>query len=469
MNTIGDVSKIVNVSANTLRYYDEIGLLKPCLVQTNNQYRYYSDSQIKEITFILELKQYGFSLDEIKILLQDKSNHKLKPMLEEKRVELCNEIARLKERYIFLEKRISKIAQEDESKMKEDKVLIVDDFALARKMIRNIIEEYGYTVVGEASNGEEAIVAYDALKPELVIMDITMPKMDGIDATAKIIKKYKNARIIMCSAMSQAHIILEGIKAGARDFILKPISNLRLIQALERGLDDNHSFESERINNMAASFENKWKGKVFSRALKQEEIDLLIFKNINESEQEEVINNIYNKVEFDNSNEPEYSIRGPLKVGLKTITYLEDKFSELSQGFSQYLSSRFNHECTTKLIKVENITISEFRTLLTLDNEVGIIKYNISSLPVHVHALGGFGNKNEILREILDFTAKNLNRIIPGFNTTNIIMSREVYEAFSENYSIILISFSIEFTNKNKGFVMLSLPHDLYNKYINIE
>lgn len=91
MYTIGDVSKIVNISANTLRYYDEIGLLKPCMVQTNNQYRYYSDSQIKEITFILELKQYGFSLDEIKLLLQDKSNQKLKPMLEEKRVELCNE------------------------------------------------------------------------------------------------------------------------------------------------------------------------------------------------------------------------------------------------------------------------------------------------------------------------------------------------------------------------------------------
>lgn len=181
MYTIGDVSKIVNISANTLRYYDEIALLKPCMVQTNNQYRYYSDSQIKEITFILELKQYGLSLDEIKILLQDKSNQKLKPMLEEKRVELCNEIARLKERYIFLEKRIYKIDWEGERKMNDGKVLIVDDFELARKMIRNIIEEYGYTVIGEASNGEEAIEAYDILKPEIVIMDITMPKMDGID------------------------------------------------------------------------------------------------------------------------------------------------------------------------------------------------------------------------------------------------------------------------------------------------
>lgn len=463
MYTIGDVLKIVNISANTLRYYDEIGLLKPCMVKIKNQYRYYSDFQIKEITFILELKQYGFSLDEIKIQLQNKSNKKLKTMLEDKRVELCKEIARLEERHIFLEKRISKIAEEDELKMKEGKVLIVDDFALARKVIRNIIEEYGNTVVGEASNGEEAIVAYDALKPELVIMDITMPKMDGIDATAKIMKKYKNARIIMCSAMSQASIILDSIKAGARDFTSKPISSLRLIQAMERGLDDNHSFKPERIDIIAAMIEKRWNEKVFSRTLKQEQIDLLIFENVNVSvsEQDEAINNIFNKIEFDSSNEQEYSISGQFTVELKTITYLKDKFSELSQESFNYFSNQFNSECTLELIKVENITMSEFRTLLTTDSDIGTIKYNISSLPIHIHVSGGFGNNKEILRELLEFTAKNLKRIILSFNTTtNMIMSLNVHEAFKENYSTILISFSIEFANEDKGFVMISLPHD---------
>jgi two-component system chemotaxis response regulator CheY len=461
--TIGDISKIVNVSANTLRYYDEIGILKPCMVQSNNQYRYYSDSQIKEIAFILELKQYGFSLDEIKILLKDKSNQKLKPMLEEKRVELSNEIERLKERYVFLEKRISNIDQKEELKMKECRVLIVDDFALARKVIRNVVEEYGYSVVDEVSNGEEAIAAYDALKPELVIMDITMPKMDGIDAAANIMEKYNDARIIMCSAMSQAPIILESIKVGARDFITKPISNFRLIQALERVLDDKHSFRLERVNNFVSEFEKSWRGKAFGRTLKQEEIDLLFFSNVNESNQNEVISNIYNKVEFNSLNEHEYFTGSPLKVELKTIAYLEGKFSELLQGGSRYFSSRFNNECTMKLITVENITISEFRTLLFQDSELGIIKRNISSLPILINVLGDFGSKKEILGEILDFISKNLYRVIPDFNAAKIIMSHEADEVFNENYSTILISFSIEFDDGDKDFVMLSLPHDCCN------
>lgn len=462
MYTIGDISKIVNVSSNTLRYYDEIGLLKPCMVQSNNQYRYYSDSQIKEITFILELKQYGFSLDEIKILLKDKSNQKLKPMLEEKRVELSNEIEMLKERYVLLEKRISNIDQEDQLKMKECRVLIVDDFALARKMIRNVIEEYGYTVVDEVSNGEEAIAAYDALKPEVVIMDITMPKMDGIDAAAKIMEKYNDGKIIMCSAMSQAPVILESIKAGARDFITKPISNLRLIQALERGLDSNDSLKLEKDNNFAYEFEKRCRKKMFSRALKQEEIDLFFFSNVNENNQDEVIDNIYNKVELDSSNEHKYSISGPLKVGLKVIVYFGDKFTELSQEFSKYFSSRFNNECTMKLITAENITISEFRTLLPPDSELGIIKHNICSLPIHINVLGGFGSKKEILGEFIDFTSRSLYRIIPDFSAVKVIMSHEVDEVFNGNYSTILISFSIEFTNGDKGFVMLSIPHDCY-------
>jgi len=457
--TIGDISKIVNISTNTLRYYDEIGLLKPCLVQSSNQYRYYSDSQIKELTFILELKQYGFSLDEIKILLQDKSNQKLKPMLEERRIELRNEIVRLEEQYISLEKRISKISQGDKLKMKEGKVLVVDDFELARKMVKNIVEEYGYTVIGEASNGEEAVVAYDTLKPDLVIMDIIMPKMDGIDATVEIMKKYQNARIIMCSAMSQAPVILESIKAGARDFISKPISSIRLIQALERGLDDNNTFDTERIKNTVTIIDNKFKEKMPSIELKQEEIDLLIFKS--ENEQEEVINKIFNKVESFNTNEHRYSINGPFSIELKTLTYLKNKFSELSQEFSCYLSNKFNNECTVKLITIENITLNEFRALLTTDSKVGTIKSSMTSLPIHIYVSDGVDNKNEILRGFLESTSKNFKRIIPNFNNANMTISLDDQNVLNENYSIILISFSVESINKDKGFVMLSLPHDL--------
>lgn len=459
MFTIGDISKIVNVSTNTLRYYDEIGLLKPCLVKPSNQYRHYSDSQIKELTFILELKQYGFSLEEIKILLQDKSNQKLKPMLEEGRIELRNEIIRLEEQYMLLEKRISKISQGDELKMKEGKVLIVDDFELARKMIRNIVEEYGYTVVGEASNGEEAVVAYDTLKPDLVIMDIIMPKMDGIDATVEIMKKYENARIIMCSAVSQAPVILESIKAGARDFISKPISSIRLSQALVRGLDDNHTFDTERIKNIVTIIDNKFKEKISSIALKQEEIDLLIFKS--ENKQEEVINKIFNKVESFNTNEHRYSINGSFSIELKTLTYIENKFSELSQEFSRYLSNKFNSECTIKLITVENITMNELRVLLNTDSDIGIIKNNITSVPIHIHATDGFVKKKEIIREFLNLVAKNFKGIIPDFISDNMMVSLDDQNVLNENYSIILISFSVEFINKDKCFVMVSLPHDL--------
>lgn len=459
MFTIGDISKIVNISTNTLRYYDEIGLLKPCLVKPSNQYRHYSDSQTKELTFILELKQYGFSLDEIKILLQDKSNQKLKPMLEERRIELRNEIVRLEEQYILLEKRISKISQGDELKMKEDKVLIVDDFELARKMVRSIVEEYGYIVIGEASNGEEAVVAYDTLKPDLVIMDIIMPKMDGIDATVEIMKKYENARIIMCSAMNKVPVILESIKAGARDFISKPISSIRLIQALERGLDDNHTFDTERIKNIVTIIDNKFKEKMPSIALKQEEIDLLIFKS--ENEQEEVINKIFNKVESFNTNELRYSINGPFSIELKTLAYLKNKFTELSQEFSCYLSNKFNCECTIKLIAVENITLNEFRALLATDSKVGTISSSMTSLPIHIYVSDGVDNKNEILRGFLESTSKNFKRIIPSFNSANTPISLDDQNVLNENYSIILISFTIEFVNKDKGFVMVSLPHDL--------
>lgn len=346
--------------------------------------------------------------------------------------------------------------------MKKGKVLIVDDFELARKIIRNIVEEYGYTVVGEASTGEEAVAAYDRLKPEFVIMDIVMPKMDGIDATVQIMKKYKAARIVMCSAMNKAPVILESIKAGAWDFVSKPLSSIRLIQALERDLDDNHSFKRERIKDIVTIIDKRFKEKASSIAMKQEEIDLLIFSS--ENEQEEVINKIFNKIDV-STNKQEYSINGPFSIDLKTLAYLKDKFSELSQEFSCYLSNKLNSECTIKLMTVENITLSELRTLLTTENDIGIIEHNITSLPIHFHVSDGFASKKEIIREFLDLIAKKIKCKIPHFNSDNMIISLDGQHIFSESHSIILISFSIEFINKDKGFVMISLPHDLL-KYL---
>ncbi|NLP46992.1 MAG: response regulator [Epulopiscium sp.] len=115
-------------------------------------------------------------------------------------------------------------------------ILIVDDAAFMRMMIKDILTKNGYDVVGEAENGAKAVEKYTELKPDLVIMDITMPEMDGIEAV-KNIKKIKNdANIIMCSAMGQQAMVIEAIQAGAKDFIVKPFQADRVIEAVSKVL-----------------------------------------------------------------------------------------------------------------------------------------------------------------------------------------------------------------------------------------
>lgn len=117
------------------------------------------------------------------------------------------------------------------------KILIVDDAAFMRMMIKNIITKAGYEVAGEAENGEQAVQLYFELKPDLVTMDITMPDMDGIEAVKAIMKKAPDAKIIICSAMGQQAMVMEAIQAGAKDFIVKPFKPDRILQAIERVLN----------------------------------------------------------------------------------------------------------------------------------------------------------------------------------------------------------------------------------------
>ena len=459
MYTIGEISKIVNISANALRYYDEIGLIKPILIQNNNQYRYYSDIQIKDILLVLELKQYGFTLEEVKELLQNKNNMKYKLMLEEKHAKLYNEIARLKDSSILLEKRISEMSKEDDMKMKGGKILIVDDLALVRIMIKNIIEEYGYTVAGEATNGEQAIIAYEQLKPDLVIMNITMPVLDGIDAATKITEKHKDARIIICSAMSYAPLVLESIKAGARDFVSKPLSSLRLINAVARGFDDNDNFDVERIEYISTMITKKWKDTSFNRPLKQEEIDTLIYKIIKEKEEDKFIYNFFSKINCDGTTVNEHAMSGPAIVDEKIIIHLKDKFTEISKELSSSLAFRFNTDCVINLLTVENITMGEFQKLMSKGNSTGVIKYKAPYSQIYIHLYGKIKNEQEILKEILDFIAKNDNLILPNYNTVDMLLSSDHSKIFDEDYSTLLISFDIEFTKGYKGFVAISIPH----------
>lgn len=114
------------------------------------------------------------------------------------------------------------------------KVLITDDTAFMRMTLKNVIEKNGFEVVGEAGDGEEAVAKYQELQPDLVTMDITMPKMDGITAIKEIMKVDSDARIIVCSAMGQKPMVIEALNAGAKDFLVKPFDAERVVEALKK-------------------------------------------------------------------------------------------------------------------------------------------------------------------------------------------------------------------------------------------
>ena len=114
------------------------------------------------------------------------------------------------------------------------KVLIVDDAAFMRMMLKDILTKNGYEVVGEAENGNKALEKYKELKPDLVLMDITMPEVDGISALKNIRKEDGNAKVVMCSAMGQQNMVIEAIQSGARDFIVKPFQADRVLEAVKK-------------------------------------------------------------------------------------------------------------------------------------------------------------------------------------------------------------------------------------------
>lgn len=117
------------------------------------------------------------------------------------------------------------------------RVLVVDDLAFIKLIIRDTLEKRGFEVVGEASNGIEAVEMYVKLKPDIVLMDITMPRMDGIQALSKIMSIDKNAKVIMCSALGQQKLIIQAIQLGAKDFIVKPFKPERIIGAIKKAMN----------------------------------------------------------------------------------------------------------------------------------------------------------------------------------------------------------------------------------------
>ena len=116
------------------------------------------------------------------------------------------------------------------------KVLVVDDALFMRKVVSDTLTAGGHEVVGEATNGVEAVAQYESLRPELTTLDITMPEKDGLEALGEIMSRDPKARVLMCSALGQESKVLSSIKLGAKDFVVKPFQADVLLEAVTKAL-----------------------------------------------------------------------------------------------------------------------------------------------------------------------------------------------------------------------------------------
>ncbi|TVQ24037.1 MAG: response regulator [Spirochaetaceae bacterium] len=114
------------------------------------------------------------------------------------------------------------------------RVLVVDDLAFMREAIRDALSETEIQVIGEAQNGRDALTMYQTAKPDVVLLDIAMPHMDGITALGKLMRIDPAARVVMCSAMDEQRLIIRAIQLGARDFVVKPFRPERIVSAVRK-------------------------------------------------------------------------------------------------------------------------------------------------------------------------------------------------------------------------------------------
>jgi two-component system chemotaxis response regulator CheY len=116
------------------------------------------------------------------------------------------------------------------------RVLIADDAAFMREMLRDILTEGGFEVVGEAEDGEEALARYSELTPDLVTLDIVMPRKSGIDALKELMAEHPTACVVMCSALGQEALVMEALEAGARDYVVKPFKPDQVLAAVNKAV-----------------------------------------------------------------------------------------------------------------------------------------------------------------------------------------------------------------------------------------
>ncbi len=116
------------------------------------------------------------------------------------------------------------------------KILIADDSAYMRSILKDLLLRNGYDVIGEAENGREVIELYGKLKPDVIAMDIMMPEMSGTQALKELKERYPEARVVMSASMGQQNLVVEAIRAGAAEFFIKPVQAERVVEAIDKAL-----------------------------------------------------------------------------------------------------------------------------------------------------------------------------------------------------------------------------------------
>jgi two-component system chemotaxis response regulator CheY len=239
--SIGRLSRMVAVTVDALRYYDEIGLFKPVYTDRDSGYRYYTASQASELNRILELKSFGYTLGEIKRLLHLGDDGKaLMAAYQDRYWQLINEE---RDKRAIIKKLSEKIKQSQEAMIMGKRILLVDDAPFMRQMCKDVLSKAGYEICGEAADGDEGVEQCRTLKPDLLVMDIVMPKMDGIYALQQIRMFDGEVKAVMLSAMGQARIVAEALLSGAVDFVVKPFKADRLIEAAARAFTEQREFD----------------------------------------------------------------------------------------------------------------------------------------------------------------------------------------------------------------------------------
>jgi two-component system chemotaxis response regulator CheY len=247
-----------------------------------------------------------------------------------------------------MEKLARKLKTHEEESLMSKRILLVDDAAFMRMMLKDILEKNGFDVVGEAEDGEAGVEKYKQLNPDLVVLNITMPKMDGIDALSKIREHYPTARAVMCSAMGFAAIVGKALMAGAKRFMVKPFQPDKLINDIKTTLLEDPVGENTfnrvlltKILESADANRNVPNGKeILSQAQIDEIIRLAEIPNATPEDMDELMNRLFLASDFNaiaalratTSADPVLSMLEKLAHGQEKMTLLLERLLKAQEG-----------------------------------------------------------------------------------------------------------------------------------------